>query len=194
MVKNDDDVIISAPSSKQSPGIFFPVGGLFFYWQVGVIVSPLKVYYEYSYIMQFRTNPWFAYHKPISKKKDTSNTLLSGASNSAGALSATLAKTEVNPYDATELALSMADEAGIWDRPLGLQGVWGSIIYDWLDRLLPLDAEERVKEEVRVYTISHALTFVSRFTFLYWYNYYYAICYLISAAYSCRTCPLIWKK
>ena len=61
----------------------------------------------------------------------------------------------------------MADEAGIWDRPLGLQGVWGSIIYDWLDRLLPLDAEERVKEEVRVYTISHALTFVSRFTFLY---------------------------
>ena len=43
----------------------------------------------------------------------------------------------------------MAEEAGVWDRPLGLQGVWGSIIYEWLDRLLLPDAEERAKEEVR---------------------------------------------
>ena len=75
-----------------------------------------------------------------------SNTILSGAS--AGALSATLAKTNVCPYDATKLALSMSAEAGIWDRPLGLQGVWGSIIYDWLNQLLPEDAEEKVKDEV----------------------------------------------
>jgi len=120
---NADDMI-SSPSSKQRPGIIFPGGGLFFYWQAGVI----------AYLQEEGYN--------------LSNTLLSGAS--AGALSATLAKTEVNPYDATELALSMADEAGIWDRPLGLQGVWGSIIYDWLDRLLPLDAEERVKEELHI--------------------------------------------
>ena len=77
------------------------------------------------------------------------NTLLSGAS--AGALSATLAKTEVNPYDATALALSMSDDAGIWDRPSGLQGVWGNIIRDWLDRLLPDDAEERAEDGVRVF-------------------------------------------
>ena len=54
----------------------------------------------------------------------------------------------MNPYDATELALQMSDDAGVWDRPLGLQGVWGSIIYDWLDRLLPDDAGEMVNEGV----------------------------------------------
>ena len=77
------------------------------------------------------------------------NTLLSGAS--AGALSATLAKTEVNLYDATTLALSMSEDAGIWDRPSGLQGVWGKIIRDWLDRLLPEDAEERAEDGVRAF-------------------------------------------
>lgn len=54
----------------------------------------------------------------------------------------------MNPYDATKLALQMSDDAGVWDRPLGLQGVWGSIIYDWLDRLLPDDAGETVNEDV----------------------------------------------
>ena len=44
----------------------------------------------------------------------------------------------------------MSDDNNIWERPLGLQGVWGSIIYDWLDELLPDDADLLVKEEVRV--------------------------------------------
>lgn len=111
-------------SSNQRPGIIFPGGGLFFYWQAGVV----------AYLQE--------------EGYDLPNTLLSGAS--AGALSATLAKTEVSPYDATELALSMSEEAGIWDRPLGLQGVWGGLIYDWLDQLLPLDAEEKVNEELHI--------------------------------------------
>lgn len=122
MANDDDDGMLSSSSSKQDPCIIFPGGGLFFYWQAGVIAYLQEEGYNLS-----------------------SNILLSGAS--AGALSATLAKTEVSPYDATELALSMSDEAGVWDRPLGLQGVWGSIIYDWLDQLLPLDAEERVKQD-----------------------------------------------
>ena len=42
------------------------------------------------------------------------------AGASAGALSATLAKTDVSPYHATELALKMAEENGVWERPLGL--------------------------------------------------------------------------
>ena len=86
-----------------------------------------------------------AYLQENGYNQSSSNLLLAGAS--AGALSATLAKTNVNPYDATELALQMSDDAGVWDRPLGLQGVWGSIIYDWLDRLLPDDAGEMVNED-----------------------------------------------
>ena len=42
---NDDDGadMMSSPCSKQQiPGVIFPGGGLFFYWQAGVIVSPLE--------------------------------------------------------------------------------------------------------------------------------------------------------
>lgn len=76
---------------------------------------------------------------------DLSNTILSGAS--AGALSATIAKTSISPYKATELALQMSDDAGVWERPLGLMGIWGGIIYEWLDELLPDDAAELVNDE-----------------------------------------------
>ncbi len=73
-----------------------------------------------------------------------SDSFLSGAS--AGALSATLAKMNVCPLRATELALSLSDDANVWERPLGLQGVWGNLIYEWLNQLVPEDAEERVKK------------------------------------------------
>jgi len=61
-----------------------------------------------------------------------------------------LAATEVNPYEATELALSLSEKAGVWDRPLGLQGVWGNMIYEWLDTLLPDDAVERVVKKLNL--------------------------------------------
>ena len=91
--------------------------------------------------------PSQAYLQEQGYNLSSSTILLSGAS--AGALSATLAKTGVSPYDATTLALQMSDDAGIWDRPLGLQGVWGNIIRDWLDQLLPIDAVERAQDGVR---------------------------------------------
>lgn len=30
----------------------------------------------------------------------------------------------------------------IWSRPLGLAGVWGAMVEDWLDELLPADADK----------------------------------------------------
>jgi hypothetical protein len=42
----------------------------------------------------------------------------------------------------------MSDEAGVWERPLGLMGIWGDIIYEWLDDVLPMDAVEVVNDEV----------------------------------------------
>lgn len=94
----------------------------------------------------------------------SSTCLLSGAS--AGALAATLAATDVNPYDATELALSLAEEAGVWTRPLGLQGVWGSIIYEWLDTLLPEDAEKRVAETVSDTILNSVICYVCFFVWV----------------------------
>ena len=106
------------------PRLIFPGGGLFFYWQAGVI----------SYLQEEGYN--------------LSNAHFSGAS--AGALSATLAATGVNFYQATELALNLAEEAGVWDRPLGLQGIWGDMIHTWLDELLPQDADEMVSDKLHI--------------------------------------------
>ncbi len=42
----------------------------------------------------------------------------------------------------------MSEDAGVFDRPLGLMGIWGNIIYAWLDELLPLDVVSSVNDEV----------------------------------------------
>jgi hypothetical protein len=68
----------------------------------------------------------------------------------------------VCPLRATELALS--DDANVWERPLGLQGVWGNLICEWLDQLVPEDAEERVKKRGEVgcafYALYHSRSFI----------------------------------
>lgn len=66
---------------------------------------------------------------------DLSLCKFSGAS--AGALTSTLAAADVDFYEATDLALALAAKAGVWDRPLGLQGIWGPMIEQWLGTLLP---------------------------------------------------------
>jgi hypothetical protein len=102
------------------PHLVFPGGGIFFYWQAGA-VTYLR---EQGYNVAAATT----------------------AGASAGALTATLTATGVDFYKATELALDMADKAGVWDRSGGLQGVWGPMISDWLDELLPINAVELVPD------------------------------------------------
>lgn len=98
-------------TTRTSPHIVFPGGGIFFYYQAG-LVSFLR---ESGY--------------------DLSDCTFAGAS--AGALTATLTATDVDFYDATDLALDMAARAGVYDRTGGLQGIWGPMIEEWLDTLLP---------------------------------------------------------
>lgn len=94
--------------------LVFPGGGIFFYWQAGVVTYLREAGYNLS------------------------ECTMSGAS--AGALTATLTTNDVCFTDATNLALSLAEEAGVWDRSGGLQGVWGPMIEQWLEELLPEDA------------------------------------------------------
>lgn len=107
---------LSSSTSQQRPQLIFPGGGIFFYWQAGVVTY-------------------------LRERYDLSETGMTGAS--AGALTATLAATDVDFWEATDLALDLSRQAGVWDRPAGLQGVWGSIIEEWIDLLLPGDAVER---------------------------------------------------
>ena len=107
-------------ANEKVPHLIFPGGGLFFYWQAGAVTYLREQGYD---LMQVTT---------------------SGAS--AGALTATLLATNVDFVQATELALQLSKENGVWDRSAGLQGIWGPIIYDWLDQLLPDNAVEMVND------------------------------------------------
>lgn len=93
--------------------IHFLSGGIFFYWQAGAI----------SYLREKKY--------PLHDQ----NVHLVGAS--AGALCATLTACDVDFEKATSLALKKARDAGVWERPLGLYGIWGGIIEEWLNELLP---------------------------------------------------------
>ena len=113
-----DNAIITPNSDGQETSsaahLVFPGGGIFFYWQAGAVTYLREAGY------------------------DLNQCSMSGAS--AGALTATLTTNDVCFTDATNLALSLAEEAGVWDRSGGLQGVWGPMIEQWLDELLPDDA------------------------------------------------------
>ena len=78
---------------------------------------------------------------------DLDQTPVGGAS--AGALTATLTAANVDFYLATNLAASLAKDAGVWTRRGGLQGIWGPLIRTWLDELLPDDVIETVNGRVR---------------------------------------------
>lgn len=109
-------------TETDTPYLLFPGGGIFFYWQAGVVTYLREQGYKLDAIR------------------------LGGAS--AGALTATLTATDVDFYQATDLALSLAKDAGVWDRKGGLQGIWGPMIDAWLDELLPDDAVEKVNNRV----------------------------------------------
>lgn len=108
--------------SSSSAHFIFPGGGIFFYWQAGVV----------SYLRE--------------QGYDLGGITLAGAS--AGALTATLTAADVDFYDATQLALDLAEEAGVWDRRGGLQGVWGSLIERWLDEILPCNVVDKIGNRV----------------------------------------------
>lgn len=93
--------------------IIFPGGGIYFYHQAGVI-NYLREETEY----------------------DLGSPDVTFCGASAGALTATLTAADVDFYAATELALALANQADVWDRRKGLQGIWGPLIQRWLEELL----------------------------------------------------------
>mmetsp|Transcript_5086 Transcript_5086/g.17117 ORF Transcript_5086/g.17117 Transcript_5086/m.17117 type:complete len:295 (+) Transcript_5086:71-955(+) len=103
------------------PCVVFPGGGIFYYWQAGAATY-------------------------LAENYDVSRLELVGAS--AGALTSTLLACGVDFNAATEEALRLSRAANLWDRPLGLVGVWGSLLRTWLEEVLPADAHERLDDRV----------------------------------------------
>ncbi|GAB5037904.1 Hypothetical protein NocV09_12200020, partial [Nannochloropsis oceanica] len=117
--------VASSPlPSSFAPTISFPGGGIFFYWQAGAV----------HYLQQ---------HFNLREAN------LVGAS--AGALTAVLTGCDVCMPLAAERALSLSMSIALWARPLGLVGVWGALVGEWLRELLPEDAAEQCKGRVQLY-------------------------------------------
>ena len=57
---------------------------------------------------------------------------------------------QVQPDEALATANQLALEYQIWERPLGLAGVWGGLVRAWLDALLPDDAHVQCSGRVKL--------------------------------------------
>ncbi|WIA35310.1 hypothetical protein OEZ86_003765 [Tetradesmus obliquus] len=96
--------------------ISWPGYGIMFFWQLGVLQYLQETY-------------------------DLTQCAMVGSS--AGALLSVLAACGVQPQAALDRAYELCVEHGVFKRPLGLLGVWGGIVRQWLQELLPADAAQR---------------------------------------------------
>mmetsp|Transcript_19472 Transcript_19472/g.46473 ORF Transcript_19472/g.46473 Transcript_19472/m.46473 type:complete len:340 (+) Transcript_19472:200-1219(+) len=98
-------------------------GGVYFWWQLGV-------------------------SKFLREHYDLSKTKMLGASG--GAFAATLTACGVSAEMAFASALRQAQERNLLDKPLGMLGVWGQQLRDWLHELLPPEAADLCRERVQL--------------------------------------------
>ena len=110
---------------EKVPLLSFPGGGIYFYWQLGVI----------KYL--------------LANQYDLGKVQFVGAS--AGALTSTLVACDVDIQRATNLAIEMSHQHEIWQRGLGLVGVWGNLVEEWLDALLPMNAHEICNRRIHLF-------------------------------------------
>mmetsp|Transcript_8118 Transcript_8118/g.23288 ORF Transcript_8118/g.23288 Transcript_8118/m.23288 type:complete len:328 (+) Transcript_8118:589-1572(+) len=98
-------------------------GGVYFWWQLGVA-------------------------KYLRERYDLSRTRMLGASG--GAIAATLTACGISAEQAIQAAKAMADDRGLLERPLGVVGLWGQQVRDWLNDVLPHEAAELCRERVEL--------------------------------------------
>ena len=115
----------TSSSHSEAPGIVFPGCGIFFWWQAGVVSA-------------------------LAKRLDLDRAQFAGSSG--GAISATLAGCGVTDSERTyDVALRLCEREGGFARgPWGLWGIWGDLVREWLDELLPPDADRRCSGRVHI--------------------------------------------
>lgn len=108
----------SSGSGRRAAVVNWPGRATLFWWQLGVLK-----HLQQAYPGLVETTPMMGF--------------------SGGSFAAAFAACGVDPDRALQTAHRLCVERGAYSRPLGLLGVWGFIIRDWLDELLPDDAAER---------------------------------------------------
>ncbi|GMI31164.1 hypothetical protein TeGR_g14949 [Tetraparma gracilis] len=101
-----------------APTLALPGGGIYFYHIAG----------QLTYLRE--RLPAFSSSAPPGYN-------LVGAS--AGSLAAALFCYGVDFEEATALAVRQAEDFGLFERPLGLAGVWGQLVDQWLEGLIPAE-------------------------------------------------------
>jgi len=120
----------TSTTATEQPVLNMGGGGVLFWWMAGVMQELC--------------------HKGPNNL--TGHYSLRGAS--AGALACVFGACNINADDALDLAHKLALENGVFERPLGLVGVWGGIIRTWLHHLLPEDAAERCSGKVQIVVVA----------------------------------------
>lgn len=69
---------------------------------------------------------------------------------SGGALAATFTACKIDPFKAFDVANRLSEENGVFERRLGVAGIWGDLIRQWLDELLPQNAAELCNDRVQL--------------------------------------------
>ena len=116
-----------------TPTLVLPGGGIFFYHMAGQL-------------QHLASSPRY---RPLSSFPKI------GAS--AGALASTLSHNEVDFFIASEFAINQCKGHGLmqpandsFPNPFGLAGIWGAMVGDWLDLLLPNDAHTKTTSKVTI--------------------------------------------
>lgn len=117
--------IVTDSVAQARPPLFvsFSGGGIYFFWQLGA-VKYLREHYQITRVP------------------------MAGASS--GSIVACLSACGVCPLKTVEAAYALSLEYDIWNRKLGLIGIWGGLIRKWLDSLLPDNAHEIVSGRLHV--------------------------------------------
>lgn len=123
-------------SAFDSPILSIAGGGRYFFWYLGVM----------KYLLDYF---------------DLTKVTLIGAS--AGGLVAVLSACNVNLDRAVREAYRLSVENDVFTRPAGLAGIWGEIIREWLDELLPENAQELCANGRVKLVVTEALTLRLRY-------------------------------
>eukprot|EP00210_Caulerpa_lentillifera_P005925 g5664.t1 len=102
-------------------GVSFGGSGVFFWWELGCAL-------------------WLLEHVDIDRCP------CFGASG--GALAATMLACKIDPFKVFEVANHLSEESCVFHRRLGVTGIWGELIRQWLDELLPKNANEICNDRV----------------------------------------------
>ena len=103
--------------------MYFSGAGIYFWWQAGCA-------------------------RYIQEHCDYTRMSVIGAS--AGSISAALLLSNTDFTKALDVAMAIGKKAGVYERKGGLAGIWGALLKEWLEEIIPDDVTEEMYSQLKV--------------------------------------------